>query len=65
MPGCALGSAVDVLHTSVSPSHMMARRSYWRPSETTVKLMTTLLKEQLGGSYLAKDYVNRYAFNAD
>ncbi len=50
IPGGPRGSAVLVRHTSVSFIYMSASRSNWRPAETTVKFMTTLLKAQLGGT---------------
>lgn len=46
-----VGSAVEVLHTSVSPKYMSAILSNWRPRAVTVKFMLTLLNSHLGGVY--------------
>lgn len=44
-----VGSAVLVLHTSVSPKYIKASRSNCRPRDVTVKFMTTRLNWHDGG----------------
>jgi hypothetical protein len=44
-----VGSAVEVLQTSVSPKYIKANRSNCRPLEVTVKFMTTRLNLHAGG----------------
>lgn len=44
-----VGSAVDVLKTSVSFRYISASRSNCRPCDVTVKLILTVSKSQLGG----------------
>jgi hypothetical protein len=44
-----VGSAVEVLQTSVSPKYISASRSYCFPWDVTVKFIVTLLNLQLGG----------------
>lgn len=47
----AVGSAVLVRQTSVSPKYMSASLSNCRPCEVTVKFITTRLNLQVGGVY--------------